>query len=97
MKMIKNLHIVGGYMIGRKYSKSLITRLENLEAKKPGNLLFEVTLDDGSTKRVNFNELVAMRRKPFFDGKFYSTCLPEWRIVEGSNLKELDELLDLIP
>lgn len=80
-------------MIGRKYSKSLISRLEALEAKAPGVLIFEVTLNNGSTKRVNFSELMSMKEKPYWKDGIYYTGLPEWRIVEGNNLKELDELL----
>lgn len=83
-------------MIGRKNSKSLITRLEALEAKKPGAILFEVTLDDGSRKKVNFSEFVEMRKKPCHKDGIYSTGFPEWRIAQGSNLKELDELLYLM-
>lgn len=83
-------------MIGRKNSKSLITRLEALEAKKPGAILFEVTLDDGSRKMVNFSEFMEMREEPCHKDGIYSTGFPEWRIVQGNNLKELDELLYLM-
>lgn len=64
-----------------------------MEAKKPGALIFEVTLDDGSSKRVNFSELMALREAPCFEDDIHYTGFPEWRIVEGNNLKELDELL----
>ena len=80
-------------MIGRKYSRSLISRLEALESKKPRSLIFEVTLDDGSSKRVNFSELIAMKEEPCFQDGVYNTGFPKWRIVEGNDLKELDELL----
>lgn len=80
-------------MIGRKYSISLISRLEALESKKPGMLIFEVTLNDGSSKRVNFSELMAMKEDPCFKDGVYYTGLPEWRIVKGNDLKELDGLL----
>ncbi len=80
-------------MIGRKYSKSLISRLEALEAKNPGALVFEITLDDKSSKRVNFPELMAMREAPRSRDGLYYTGFPEWRIVGGNNLEELDKLL----
>ena len=79
-------------MIGRKYSKSLISRLEALEAKAPGTLIFEVVLNDGNTKRIDFSELMAMKEEPCQKDGIYYTGFPEWRIVEGNNLNELDEL-----
>lgn len=76
--------------------KSIISRLEALEAKRPGTLIFEVTLDDGSSKRVNFSELMAMKEDPRFEDGVYYTGFPEWRIVEGNNLSQLDLLLGSI-
>lgn len=76
--------------------KSIISRLEALEAKRPGALIFEVMLDDGSGKRVNFAELMAMKEEPCFEEGVYCTGFPEWRIVKGNNLSQLDSLLDSI-
>lgn len=80
-------------MIGRKYSKSLISRLEALEAKKPGALIFDITLDDGSHTRVNYTGLMAMREAPYSEGDICYTGFPDWQIVGGNNLNELDGLL----
>ena len=82
-------------MIGRKYSKSVISRLEALEAKKPGSLIFEV-VKDGETKRVTFCELMDMREPPHMgeDGIYYDGFPAEWRIVSGANMEELDEFLN---
>lgn len=82
-------------MIGRKYSKSVISRLEALEAKKPGSLIFEV-VKDGETKRVTFCELMDMRELPYMgeDGIYYDGFPAEWRIVSGVNMEELDEFLN---
>ncbi len=76
--------------------KSIISRLKALEAKRPGALIFEVTLDDGSSKRVNFSELMAMKEEPCFKDGVYYTGFPEWRIVKGNDLSQLDSLLDSI-
>lgn len=81
-------------MIGRKYSKSLISRLEALEAQRPGSLIFEVKLKDGQAKRVTFKELLSMREEPHTEGNIYYDGFPDWRIVEGANMKEIDELLN---
>ena len=82
-------------MIGRKYSKSVIKRLEELEAKKPGSLIFEV-VKDGQAKRVTFSELMEMREPPYMgdDGIYYDGFPAEWRIVSGANMEELDKFLN---
>ena len=80
-------------MIGRKHSRSLISRLEALESKKPGALIFEVTLDDGSSKRVNFSELMAMKEGSCFEDGVYNTGFPEWRIVEGNDLRNCQKII----
>lgn len=84
-------------MIGRKYSKSVISRLEALEAKKPGSLIFEV-VKDGETKRVTFRELMEMRQPPLIgnDGIYYDGFPEGWRIVEGANMDELDEFINVM-
>lgn len=81
-------------MIGRKYSKSIISRLEALEARNPGSLIFEVMVD-GQSKRVMFPELMTMREPQYMgeDGVYYDG-FPEWQIVSGANMKELDGFLD---
>ena len=84
-------------MIGRLHSKSLIKRLEELEAQKPSSLIFEIETEDGKSRRVSFSELMSMREPPHIDGNIYYYGLPEFRIVEGGNLKELDELLSCFP
>lgn len=82
-------------MLGRQYSKSLIKRLEELERASPGSLVFAIT-ENGEERRVNFRELMEMRKPPHMgeDGIFYDG-FPELRIVEGNNLEELDEFLDV--
>lgn len=81
----------------RKYRKSVLARLEALEAKRPGSLIFEVTSEDGNTRRVNFQELMEMQKEPVSENGICYTGLPEWRIVEGNNLTELDALLAVMP
>ena len=51
-------------MIGRLHSKSLIKRLEELEARKPSSLIFEIETEDGKSRRVSFSELMSMREPP---------------------------------
>lgn len=48
----------------RKCTRSILARLEALEAKSPGSLVFEVPSEDGGTKRVSFQELMKMREEP---------------------------------
>ena len=84
-------------MIGRLYSKSLIKRLEELEARKPSSLIFEIETEDGRSRRVSFSELMSMREPPHTESNIHYYGLPEFRIVEGGNLKELDELLSCFP
>lgn len=79
-------------MIGKKYSKSLISRLEALEKRNPGNLVFAIQTEDGE-KRVSFSELMAMKEEPGMENGVYCTGLPEFRIVGGGNLKQLDRLI----
>lgn len=81
----------------RKYRQSILSRLEALEAKSPGSLIFEVPSENGGTKRVNFQELMQMREEPYEENGICYTGFPEWRIVEGKNLKELDMLLSALP
>ncbi len=73
--------------------KSILARLEALEAKAPGTLILEITLDDGSAKEVNFSEFMAMKKEPCFKDGIYYPGVPEFRIVGGNNLNELDELI----
>ena len=84
-------------MIGRLYSKSLIKRLEELEARKPSSLIFEVETEDGRSRRVSFAELMSMREPSYTEDNIYYHGLPEFRITEGGNLKELNELLSCFP
>lgn len=81
-------------MLGRKRSKSLIKRLEDLEARSPGQLIFEIEVD-GQERHVNFKELMDMKKPSYTDRDgTYCTGFPEWRIVNGANLNELDELIN---
>lgn len=73
--------------------KSILARLEALEAKAPGTLILEITLDDGSTKEINFSEFMAMKKEPCWKDGIYYPGVPEFRIVGGNNLSELDELI----
>ena len=84
-------------MLGRLNSKSLIKRLEELEARKPSSLIFEIELDGGESRCVSFSELMSMRESPHTEDNIHYYGLPEFRIVEGGNLKELDELLSCFP
>ncbi len=81
----------------RKCRRSILARLETLEAKSPGSLVFEVPSEVGGTKRVNFQELMRMKEEPHKENGICYTGFPEWRIVEGKNLKELDMLLSVMP
>lgn len=81
----------------RKYTRSILARLEALEMKSPGSLIFEVSTEDGGARRVNFQELMEMQEEPYKENGICYTGLPEWRIVEGNNLKELDALLSVMP
>lgn len=74
--------------------KSILARLEALEAKRPGTLILEVTLDDGSTKEVNFSQFMAMKKEPCFKDGIYYPGVPKFRIVGGNNLNELDKVID---
>ena len=80
-------------MFGRKSTHSILSRLEALEAQKPGSLVFAVTVD-AQTRRVNFDELMAMREPPKMENGIYYTGFPDWRIIEGGNMQELDALLE---
>lgn len=73
--------------------KSILARLEALEAKRPGTLILEVTLDDGSTKEVNFSEFMAMKKEPYCKDGIYYPGVPPFRIVGGDNFNELDEVI----
>ena len=81
----------------RKCTRSVLTRLEALEAKSPGALVFEVSSEDGGTRRVNLQQLMQMQEEPYEENGICYTGLPEWRIVGGNNLKELDMLLNVMP
>lgn len=81
----------------RKCRRSILARLETLEAKSPGSLVFEVPSEVGGTKRVNFQELMRMKEEPHKENGICYTGFPEWRIVGGNNLKELDTLLSMMP
>ena len=81
----------------RKCTRSILARLEALEEKSPGSLIFEVPSENGRTKRVNLQELMKMREEPHKENGICYTGFPEWRIVEGKNLKELDMLLSVMP
>ncbi len=81
----------------QRCTRSILTRLEALEAKSPGSLVFEISVEGGGTKRVNFQELMQMREEPHKENGICYTGFPEWRIVEGKNLKELDMLLSVMP
>ena len=84
-------------MIGRLHSKSLIKRLEELEARKPSSLIFEIETESRESRYVSFSELMSMREPPHTVDNIHYHGLPEFRIVEGGNLKELDELLSCFP
>lgn len=81
----------------RKYRQSILARLEALEQKSPGSLVFEVSSEDGGTKRVNLRQLMEMREEPHAENGICYTGLPEWRIVGGNSLEELDMLLSALP
>lgn len=81
----------------RKCTRSVLSRLENLEKKSPGSLIFEVPSENGGTKRVNFQEFMQMQEEPCKENGICYTGFPEWRSVEGKNLKELDMLLSALP
>lgn len=81
----------------RKCTQSILARLEALEAKSPGSLVFEVSSEDGGTRRVNLQQLMQMQEEPYEENGICYTGLPKWRIVGGSNLKELDMLLNVMP
>lgn len=81
----------------RKYRQSILARLEALEQKSPGSLVFEVSLEDGGTKRVNLRQLMEMREEPHAENGICYTGFPEWRIVGGNSLTELDMLLSALP
>lgn len=72
--------------------KSILSRLEALEAKAPGTLILEVTVD-GSTKEVNFSEFMAMKKEPYYKDGIYYPGVPPFRIVGGNNMNELDEVI----
>lgn len=74
--------------------KSILARLEALEAKAPGTLILEITLDDGSTKEVNFSEIMAMKKEPCYEDGMYYPGVPPFRIVSGNNLNELDKVIE---
>ena len=74
--------------------KSILARLEALEVKAPGTLILEVTLDDGSVKEVNFSEFMAMKKEPCCKDSIYYPGVPQFRIVKGANLNELDKVID---
>ena len=84
-------------MIGRLHSKSLIKRLEELEARKLSSLVFEIETENGESRYVSFSELMSMREPPHTEDNIHYYGLPEFRIVKGGNLKELDELLSCFP
>ena len=73
--------------MSRQYSKSLLRRLEEIEAKIPGQTLFEVTLGDGATKDVKFPELKEIAER---DG------LPPFRVIDGLTNGELDFLISTV-
>lgn len=73
--------------------KSILARLEALEAKRPGTLILEITLEDGSTKEVNFSEFMAMKKEPYYKDGIYYPGVPPFRIVGGNSLKEVDVLI----
>ena len=73
--------------------KSILARLEALEAKAPGTLILEITLDDGRTKEVDFSEFMAMKKEPCYKDGIYYPGVPQFRIVGGNNLNELDKVL----
>ena len=75
--------------------KSILARLEALEAKAPGTLILEITLDNGSVKEINFSEFMAMRKEPYYEDGIYYPGVPRFRIVKGANLNELDKVLDV--
>lgn len=76
--------------------KSILARLEALETRRPGTLILEVTLDDGSIKEVNFSEFMAMRKEPCYEDGIYYPGVPQFRIVKGANLNELDKVIDTV-
>ena len=80
------------YARTKKYTFNLIT-LKGTGNQKTKSLIFEIILGNGSRKRVNFSEFMVMRKEPCHKDGIYCTGFPEWRIIEGNNLKELDELL----
>lgn len=81
----------------RKCTRSILARLEVLEAKSPGSLVFEVSAEGGGTKLVSLQELMQMREEPCKENGICYTGFSEWRIVGGKNLKELDMLLSVMP
>lgn len=81
----------------RKCTRSVLAKLEALEAKSPEALVFEVSSEDGGTRRVNLQQLMQMQEEPCEENGICYTGLPEWRIVGGNNLRELDMLLNVMP
>jgi len=73
--------------------KSVMARLEALEKKRPSSPIFEITMDDGSVKEVDFASLMALKKEPYWENGIYYPGVPEFRIIRGGNLKEVDEIL----
>lgn len=73
--------------------KSVMARLEALEKKSPATLIFEITMDDGSAKEVDFAGFMALKKEPYWENDIYYPGVPECRIIRGGNLKEVDEIL----
>ncbi len=68
--------------------KSIIARLEALEARSQKSIVLLVTFKDGSTKEMSVAEFKELPKEQLSNRDAV-------RIVSGDNLKEFDEYIDI--
>ena len=68
--------------------KSIIARLEALEARSQQSIVLLVTLKDGSTKEMSVAEFKGLPKDQLSNRDAV-------RIISGDNLKEFDEFIDI--
>lgn len=69
--------------------KSILARLEALEARSPHNLILAVPMADGTEKIMGVKEFVEIPKAELSGSEFV-------RIISGNNLQQFDVLLDSI-
>lgn len=69
--------------------RSIIARLEALEARSQQSIILLVTFKDGSTKEMGVAEFKGLPKEQLSNRDAV-------RIVSGDNLKEFDEYIDTI-